>query len=85
MLEDSRTVRDYGIQSGSTIHVVLRLRGGAGRRALAYAIVHHDWNGDMASHSLKGHIIEVTRIPPSFPLSRGSNLLAERPSSLLRW
>lgn len=85
VLEDSRTASDYKIQSGSTIHIVLNLKGGGRWEALAYAIVYHDWDGDMASRVLQGHIIEVTRIPSSFPLSRGSNLFAERPSSLLRW
>ena len=85
MLNDSRVVSDYNIQRGSTIHVVLRLRGGGGWEALAYAIVYHGWDGDMASRFLQGYIIEETRIPPSFPLSRGSSLFAERLSSLLGW
>ena len=29
-LDDDRTVRDYGLQSGSTIYLVLRLKGGEG-------------------------------------------------------
>ena len=28
LLEDEHTVADYNIQDGSTLHVVLRLRGG---------------------------------------------------------
>lgn len=49
-LEDNSTLSSYGIQSGSRIHLVLRLRGGAvARAALAYANVHHDWDGNMVS------------------------------------
>ena len=59
-LEDLCTASDYGIQSGSTIHVVLRLWGGGHWNALAYAIVYHDWDGDMASCFSQGYIIEVT-------------------------
>ena len=29
-LDDDRTVKDYGLQSGSTIYLVLRLKGGGG-------------------------------------------------------
>ncbi|KAI9443564.1 hypothetical protein H4582DRAFT_1925739 [Lactarius indigo] len=49
-LEDGSSLSSCGIQEGSTIMVRLRFRGGGGTlQALAYAIVHHDWNGDMFS------------------------------------
>ncbi|KAH8981878.1 hypothetical protein EDB92DRAFT_1896123 [Lactarius akahatsu] len=49
-LADGSPLSSYGIQDGDTIHLVLRLRaGGATLQALAYAIVYHDWNGDMFS------------------------------------
>ena len=50
VLEDSFTLSSYKIQSGSSIHALLRLRGGGGGpNALAYASVHHDWDGNMVS------------------------------------
>ncbi len=67
-LEDGRTLSYYEIQNESTIFIVLRLGGGGGKIALAYAIVCHDWDGDMASRFLQGYITEVTRISPSLPL-----------------
>jgi hypothetical protein len=49
-LEDEFTLSSYGIKSESTIDVVLKLAGGGGGwTSLAYAIVYHDWDGNMAS------------------------------------
>ncbi len=54
VLQDKFTLSSYNIQKGSTIHLVLRLRGGGGHLVLACAIVYHDWDGDMASHFFTG-------------------------------
>ncbi len=55
-LEDTLTLSSYGIWNEGTIDFVLRLPGGAPgvyqTLALAYAIVYHDWDGDMASRFL---------------------------------
>ncbi|KAH8986266.1 ubiquitin-related domain-containing protein [Lactarius hatsudake] len=48
-LEDMSTISSYGIQKESPVHLILRLRGGGAHRALAYAIVCHDWDGKRAS------------------------------------
>jgi ubiquitin C len=57
-LEDMFPLSKYGIEGDSTIHLLMRLRGGGPihRKALAYAIVYHDWDGlgDMASRLLQG-------------------------------
>ncbi|KAH9964046.1 ubiquitin-related domain-containing protein, partial [Lactifluus volemus] len=48
-LQNGSKLLDYGIQNGSTLFLVLRLRGGGDRsNPLAYAVVSYDWNGDMA-------------------------------------
>ena len=68
-LKDSQTLSDYRVYVESTITVLFRLRGGGDYlRALAYATVYHDWDGDMASRFLQGYIMEVTRVPLSLPL-----------------
>ncbi|KAI9447001.1 hypothetical protein BJY52DRAFT_391703 [Lactarius psammicola] len=46
-LSDASTLSSNNIQNGSTVHLILKLRGGGGSVALAYAIVYHDWDGDM--------------------------------------
>ncbi len=48
-LQDTLTLSSYGIQNESTIQLVLRTLGGGAWKTLAYAIVYHDWDGDMAS------------------------------------
>ena len=73
-LEDGRTLSAYGITEESTIQLLSRLRGGGEAheaKALAYATVYHDWDGDMASRFLQGYIMEVTRVPLSLPLFAG--------------
>lgn len=45
-LEDHKTVFFYGVQEESTLHLILRLRGGRSVLMRAFAVVTFSWDGN---------------------------------------